>query len=256
MSTCRDPKNFYNFNLLRALQTKLGKYPQEAEFSHPFQFSLAVLALCSSGVDFEKRMTFVEDITGSVLQDQSVVYDTDTLAIQVLALTCVRESLKRQRSKPMKIGNLNINQAINKASKELLGRQMKDSTFGENEVTAALSAQVNESSHRTDSFFISLIITFCWFRDLSWGKVYRKFRTFCIVSHANSWDIELNTRRGIPYLQATMYYFVFYIKIVLTRKSRLYSRFKRRKRCHLFMALNWASDVPAADWLSQTHVWC
>lgn len=141
MSTCRDPKNFYNFNLIRALQTKLGKYPQEAEFSHPFQFSLAVLALCSSGVDFEKRMTFVEDITGSVLQDQSVVDDTDTLAIQVLTLTCVRESLKRQRSKPMKFGNLNINQAINKASKELLGRQMKDSTFGENEVTAALSAQ-------------------------------------------------------------------------------------------------------------------
>ncbi|KAK2574403.1 Transcobalamin-1 [Acropora cervicornis] len=142
MSTCRDPKNFYNFNLIRALQTKLGKYPQEAEFSHPFQFSLAVLALCSSGVDFEKRMTFVEDITGSVLQDQSVVYDTDTSAMQVLALTCVRESLKRQRSKPMKIENLNINQAINKASKELLGRQMKDSTFGENEVTAALSAQM------------------------------------------------------------------------------------------------------------------
>ena len=47
----------------------------------------------------------------------------------------------------MKIGNLNINQAINKASKELLERQMKDSTFGENEVIAALSAQVIESSH-------------------------------------------------------------------------------------------------------------
>ena len=87
----------------------------------------------------------------------------------------------------MKIGNLNINQAINKASKELLGRQMKDSTFGENEVIAALSAQVSESSHRTDSFFISFIITFCWFRNLSWGKVYRKFRTFCIVSQTHVW---------------------------------------------------------------------
>ena len=53
----------------------------------------------------------------------------------------------------MKIGKLNINQAINKASTELLGRQMKDSTFGENEVTAALSAQVSESSHCTDFFF-------------------------------------------------------------------------------------------------------
>ena len=171
ISTCRDPKNFYNFNLLRALQTKLGKYPQEAGFSHPFQFSLAVLALCSSGVDFEKRMTFVKDITGNVLQDQSVVYDGDTLAMQVLALTCVRESLKRQRSKAMKIEKLKISQAINKASKELLGRQMNDSTFGENEVTAALCAQVSESSNCTDFFFLQffyyyylllLLLLFCW----------------------------------------------------------------------------------------------
>ena len=31
------------------------------------------------------------------------------------------------------------------------------------------------------------------------------------VSVANEWDIEFNTRREIPYLQATMYYCVYYI---------------------------------------------
>ena len=32
------------------------------------------------------------------------------------------------------------------------------------------------------------------------------------------------------------------------------SSFKKRRHCHSFMVLNRASDVPAADWLSQTHV--
>ena len=37
------------------------------------------------------------------------------------------------------------------------------------------------------------------------------------VSPAKECDIELNTRREIPYLQATMYYFVYYIKTLITR---------------------------------------
>ena len=30
------------------------------------------------------------------------------------------------------------------------------------------------------------------------------------MSAANEWDVELNTRREIPYLQATMYFFVYH----------------------------------------------
>ena len=44
----------------------------------------------------------------------------------------------------------------------------------------------------------------------------------------------------------------YYWSKVLWR--RLNSRFKKRSRGHLFMALNGASDVLAADWLPQTHV--
>ena len=58
----------------------------------------------------------------------------------------------------------------------------------------------------------------------------------------------------MPYLPETMYYFDYYVNILLTRKSRLNSRFKKRTRCQSFTALNRASGVPAADWLSQTHV--
>ena len=35
------------------------------------------------------------------------------------------------------------------------------------------------------------------------------------------WVIELNTRREIPYLQATMYYFVYCITTLLTEEANL-----------------------------------
>ena len=63
------------------------------------------------------------------------------------------------------------------------------------------------------------------------------------MSAANEKDNELNTRREIRCLQATMYHFVYYVKILLTRTY-----------CHSFMALNRVSYIPAADWLSQTDV--
>ena len=50
-----------------------------------------------------------------------------------------------------------------------------------------------------------------------------------------------------------MYYFAYYINILLIKRSRLSSRFKKKTRRHSFMALNRVSDVPAADWLSQTR---
>ena len=31
---------------------------------------------------------------------------------------------------------------------------------------------------------------------------------------ANKWDVQLNTRREIPYLQATLYYFVYHINTI------------------------------------------
>ena len=34
------------------------------------------------------------------------------------------------------------------------------------------------------------------------------------MSAANEWDIELNTRREILYLQATMHYFVYHINTI------------------------------------------
>ena len=48
--------------------------------------------------------------------------------------------------------------------------------------------------------------------------------------------------------------FFKYINILLSRRSRLNWRYKRRTRCHSSMALNSASAMSAAAWLSQTRV--
>ena len=37
-------------------------------------------------------------------------------------------------------------------------------------------------------------------------------RVFNSIAH--EWDVELNTRSEIPYLQATMYYFVYHINTI------------------------------------------
>ena len=41
------------------------------------------------------------------------------------------------------------------------------------------------------------------------------------MSAVNEWDVESNTRTDIPYIQATMYYFVYYINtIALYRQEK------------------------------------
>ena len=44
-------------------------------------------------------------------------------------------------------------------------------------------------------------------------------------------DIKLNIRREIPDLRAAMYYFVYYMNILLTRKSWLHSRLRKNHSC-------------------------
>ena len=142
MATCQDPQRFYDFNLVKSVKDKLSKFPQ-AGFDHRFQYSLAVLALCSSGKDLgRKKLGYVKEIMKSISnQSDSEVASChgDTLAMEVMALTCVKKSIK---GKDMKVLRKKIQDAVDVASKELVNCQVNDSTFGENEVTAALASQV------------------------------------------------------------------------------------------------------------------
>ena len=150
MATCRDPRNFYDFNLLRSLHTKLDKYPQ-SRFDHPLQYSLAVLALCSGGEKFGKKFAYLKKVIDSIPKELASVNDSshDTLAMHVLALSCVKTSMKRKEAKTLK---KKIEHAIHLATSELLKRQMNDGTFGENEATAALASQVSRGGRGRRSF--------------------------------------------------------------------------------------------------------
>jgi len=136
MACCQNPKSFYDFDLARALITKLDKFPR-LRFDHPYQYSFAVMALCSTGA---MRLDYLQNIMRDIpeqLETEDGV-SGDTLSMQVMALTCAKKSMKK---KDMKVLKSKIQVAIDLASKELQARQMNDSTFGENEVTAALVSQ-------------------------------------------------------------------------------------------------------------------
>ena len=141
LASCRDPQNFYDFNLVSSLEIKLSNYPQVG-FNHPFQYSLAVLALCSSG---RMELGYVNNILLSISEQLPSLYASgDTLAMQIMALTCVTRSIKRKESEAIL---KKIKDGIKEASTELVKRQLNDSTFGENEVTAALALQVSKRFH-------------------------------------------------------------------------------------------------------------
>ena len=144
LASCRDPKNFYDFNLVSSLKTKLSKYPQVG-FNHPFQYSLAVLALCSSRHNLGRlKFGYVDKILQSIPEQlPSVIANGDTLAMQIMALTCVSKSIKKKGSETIL---QKIKDGINITSAELVNHQKNDSTFGENEVTAALASQVIKRS--------------------------------------------------------------------------------------------------------------
>ena len=149
LATCRDPQNFYDFNLVGSLKNKLSKFPQVG-FNHPFQYSLAVLALCSSGKDLRRKtFTYVKNILQNI-PGQVGHASGDTLAMQVMALKCIKKSITKRSTKAFL---KKINTGIDTASNELLKRQLNDTTFGENEVTAALASQVRRFLYAPPPWF-------------------------------------------------------------------------------------------------------
>ena len=88
----------------------------------------------------------------------------------------------------------------------------------------------------------------------SWNKAIA--RSFACLTHylteCRKWVRHSNRNSISPSKHELLCLFCYYINILITRRSRLNSYF--RLLCHSFMALNWASDMSAADWLSQTNM--
>ena len=148
LATCRDPWQFYGMDLVSPLKKKLDKYPLVG-LDHPFQFSLATIALCTAGKDVGK-WKYVNYIINNIRSQKL----GDTLAMHIFALTCVEEFITRHKQPKYNL-LISIRGGIVTASKILLKRQLLDSTFGKNQVTAALSYQVSNEFKQIYSVILS-----------------------------------------------------------------------------------------------------
>ena len=137
LATCQDPRKFYGMDLVTSLYQKLDKFPQVG-FNHPFQYSLAIIALCTAGKDVGQRK-YLNYILHNIPQQGAAVHASgDTLSMHIFALTCVKQFVKKAGEFRLKMES-----GINDAIEILYKRQLLDGTFGENEVTAALSYQAS-----------------------------------------------------------------------------------------------------------------
>ena len=139
LATCENPWQFYGLDLVTSLNQKLDKFPQVG-FNHPFQYSLAIIALCTAGKNVGQRKYLNYIIHNIPNQTTSAHASGDTLSMHIFALTCVKQFVKGAKQFSLK---RRIQGGINAASKILYKRQRLDGTFGKNEVTAALSYQVS-----------------------------------------------------------------------------------------------------------------
>lgn len=141
LATCHDPWKFYGLDLVTSLYQKLDKFPQVG-FNHPFQYSLAIIALCTAGKDVGQRKHLNYIIENIPHQTAAAHASGDTLSMHIFALTCVKQFVKNAWQLRFKMRE--IQGGINAAIKILYKRQLRDATFGENEVTAALSYQASK----------------------------------------------------------------------------------------------------------------
>lgn len=141
LATCRDPWKFYGLDLVTSLYQKLDKFPQVG-FNHPFQYSLATIALCTAGKDVGKGKYLNYIINNIPHQTAAAHASGDTLSMHIFALTCVKQFVEKAGQFRFKVKR--IQDGINAAIKILYERQLLDATFGKNEVTAALSYQASK----------------------------------------------------------------------------------------------------------------
>jgi len=138
LATCRNPEKFYGLDLVTSLLSKVDNYPRVG-FNHPFQYSLAIVALCTAGKDLGEKKYLNYIIENIPKQTDAAHASGDTLAMHIFALKCVKKFVKGEgKSTSLK---LKIQDAAKNASEVLRNRQLQDPTFKENEVTAALSYQ-------------------------------------------------------------------------------------------------------------------
>ncbi|XP_013388488.1 gastric intrinsic factor [Lingula anatina] len=134
VSTCQNPANFYDHNLIELLMNQMNNFPKYY-FNHNFAYSWAVLALCNSGAINETYYKRLLDGAGNY------TFGVDEAAISVIALCCVRD----------RTGASDVIPAINTGVQYILSNIKPDGSFG-NQYTTGLAVQAlyadNENSRK------------------------------------------------------------------------------------------------------------
>lgn len=150
LAICKDPKSFRGVNLVQRLQQGLKEYPVTG-FDHPFQYSLAVLALCISGNGQNLYRNYTLAIEKMMRDNVSSNpgHSSDTVSMAIMALTCMYDKQPRPkrcyflscyRRRRHSLRYL-LKRIITRAASWLGKQQKRDGSFG-NSITSALAVQV------------------------------------------------------------------------------------------------------------------
>jgi hypothetical protein len=135
LAICKDPRSFYGYNLIKRLQDGIKEYPVVG-FNHPFPYSLAVLSLCISGYGQHSYLEYTLKIRDMINQNIHTTHSGDTIAMATMALTCMEEKKKDDRT-----CSSVLQKTISLATKWMMKNQNDDGSFG-NSITTAHVAKV------------------------------------------------------------------------------------------------------------------
>ncbi|KAK3737544.1 hypothetical protein QZH41_010653, partial [Actinostola sp. cb2023] len=149
---CKHPAAFHGHDLIKRLKDGIKEYPVVG-FNHPFPYSLAVLALCTSGHGSESFSTYTHMIRNMTYHNikNNPVHSGDTVALATMALTCMYS--KQPKPKPCYFGHWFcyyrnrkrslrevLRRTIWETARWLKRQQKRDGSFG-NSITTALVVQ-------------------------------------------------------------------------------------------------------------------
>lgn len=134
MATGREPR----VEFIRRLKQGI-KRCCTANFTHPFQYMVTVLALCNSGQPYINYWE-IRDVMKTLLARRYQYQSIDTVAMATIALRCVKRKYPGVLTGDVK--GKGIKQWIRRGTKWLIKKQNTDGSFGKNGVTTALATQV------------------------------------------------------------------------------------------------------------------
>jgi len=134
MAVCQSPEQYSA--LVEKLKTGIPTYPHIGQFNHPFQYGLAVLALCKSGHDqsssYPQYAIKLKELINKTSSSQHV---GDTLGLLTMALACIYEDTQVHN-------DLSVKKTLSDAARLFINLQKSDGSFDHNSITTAIAIQV------------------------------------------------------------------------------------------------------------------